>query len=866
MLNSLIFDDHASLSYFSTFEYSKYSSKLLVMKKISVFIFLLFLTISVSAQAPKKVTSADIHQAIKKLNVLATAFYVAAHPDDENTRLISLLANQYKADVYYLSMTRGDGGQNLIGSEIEELLGVIRTNELLQARQVDGGNQLFTRANDFGYSKKPAETMKTWNREAVLSDIVWQIRNYQPDIIINRFNNDPNSDTHGHHTTSAILSTEAFDLTNKKDVFPDQLKYVQPWQARRLYFNTFWWFYGSEEAFNKLDKSKMVSVDAGVYYPWLGKSNGEIAAESRSMHRCQGMGSAGNRGSSMEYLDVLKGDMTGPSDNPFAGIDITWNRVKGGAPLIPIITDIDKKFQYDNPASSIPKLNKVYQMIQALPDSHWKKIKSAQVQNIIEQCAGMYIEVTSNNHAVAPGEKTNLTAEIVNRSKSNIVLKSIRFAPVQNADTIGTVILSQNNGFKYSRTVTIPADTKPTGPYWLQESWQNGMYTVNDQTLRGLPLTPRSCKAYFDLNIDGTNYTIQKDIVYKWVNPAKGELYRPFEITTPAFVNLDNKVYVFADEHPKKVGVQVKSGIENLIGLVKLELPAGWRCEPKEIQADIKSKGSEQVYSFLVYPTKTASDGTIKAKIKVGDHTYDKELIVIDYDHIPYQMVQKPSEGRVLKLDIVKGPDKIAYINGAGDEVSKCLEQVGYHVTILSDRDLVSETLSKFDAIVIGIRAYNTIDRLRSAQPALMEYVQRGGNLVVQYNTNFRMVTQDFSPYPLKLGRDRVSEEEAEMRFLKPNHPALNSPNKITAADFSHWVQERGLYYPNEWDNNHFDAILSANDAGETPKDGGLLIAKYGDGNFVYTGLSFFRQLPAGVPGAYRLFSNLLALEKNAKS
>ncbi len=835
--------------------------------KIKIFtLCFVFLSNAAFSQAPKKVTSADIHQSIKKLNVLANVFYVAAHPDDENTRLISLLANQYKANVYYLSMTRGDGGQNLIGSEVEDLLGVIRTNELLQARRVDGGKQLFTRANDFGYSKKPSETMRIWNRDAVLSDIVWHVRNHKPDIIINRFNADTVRENHGHHTSSAILSLEAFDISNNKFSYPEQLKYTEPWQARRIYFNTFWWFYGSEDAFNKLDKSKMVTVDAGVYYPWLGKSNGEIAAESRSMHRCQGMGSSLSRGSSNDYLEIIKGDIPKVLDNPFAGIDITWNRVKGGAFLTPIINEIDRNFKYDNPAASIAKLNKVYQLIQSLPDPFWKKIKSEEILQIIQDCTGLFIEVTSNIHAVAPGEKTNFTAELINRSNANIKLKSIKFTPVRDADTSGIISLAPNKGFSYKRSVSIPMEAGNTGHYWLTEQGEEGMYKVNDQKLRGLPLTPASSKALFTLNIEGSEYTIEKEVVYKWVDPAKGELYRPFEITVPAFVNLDNKTYAFADNDPKKINVMVRSASDLLDADLSLDIPAGWRSEPATIPVKLKGKGNENSYSFLVYPPNQITEGTVRAKIKVGDNSYDKELVIINYDHIPYQMVQKPCFAKLLRLDLQKGPDKIAYINGAGDEIAQCLSQVGYNVSILSENELTLENMVKYDAIVVGIRAYNTVEKLKNAQPNLMKYVQQGGNLVVQYNTNFRMVTLDLAPYKLTIGRERVSQEEAEMKLLTPDHPVLNSPNKITKADFNNWVQERGLYYPSDWDKDNFKAILSSNDRNEPARDGGLLVAKYGDGNYVYTSLAFFRQLPQGVPGAYRLFSNLLALKKNAKS
>jgi len=837
------------------------------MKRLTALLPTLFLVAFSVAQSPKKPTSAEIHQSIKKLNVLATAFYVAAHPDDENTRLISLLANQYKADVYYLSMTRGDGGQNLIGSEIEDLLGVIRTNELLEARKIDGGNQLFTRANDFGYSKTPAETMKTWDRQEVLSDIVWQIRKHQPDIIINRFNDNIERANHGHHITSAILSTEAFDLTGRKDIFPDQLKYVSPWQPRRLFFNTIWFLYGSQEAFDKVDKSNMVVMDAGVYFPWLGKSNGEIAAESRSMHRCQGMGGLGNRGTSMEYLDLLKGDKPTTLDNPFSGMDITWNRVKGGAALIPLIQDLDRTFQYDNPAASIPKLNKVYQMIQALPDGYWKSKKSEDVKNLIAQCAGLFMEAVSNTHTVAPGEKTVVTAEIINRSNARVILESVRFLPMEGADTAGAIILAPNMGWRFNRTVTIPENTKNTSPYWLTEPWEDGMYTVADQKLRGLPLTPRECKVQVNMTIDGTPFQFEREMVYKWVDPAKGELYRPFEITTPAFVNLDSKVYVFADDAPKKVTIQVKSGISALKGKLALRLPAGWRTEPASLPVDIKTKGNQQSYSFLLYPPTGSQEAKVTAEIDIDGKVYSKELVTINYDHIPFQTVQRTSEARLLRLDIKKGGTQIAYINGAGDDVASSLSQVGYQVTVLTnEQSLSAEQLTKYDAIVLGIRAYNTNEKLKELHPVLMDYVKNGGTVVVQYNTNFRLVSPELAPYALKLGRERVSEEDAEMRFLKPDHPVLNVPNKLNQKDFSGWVQERGLYYPTEWDKEHFEAILSANDAGEPPRDGGLLVAKYGDGHYVYTGLAFFRQLPSGVPGAYRLFANLLALKKHPKS
>jgi len=354
-----------------------------------IFIFLIscfsFL-ISTNAQAPVQPTSADLYEQIQKMQVLGSVLYVAAHPDDENTRMISYLANEKKVNTAYLSLTRGDGGQNLIGPEIRDLLGVIRTQELLKARSVDGGQQFFSRANDFGYSKNPEETLKIWDEEEVMADVVWAIRKFQPDVIINRFDHSGNRRTHGHHTSSAVLSHKAFDLVGNKEVYPEQLEHVNTWQPKRLFFNTSWWFFGSREKFAKADKSDMLSVDVGVYYPMKGKSNNEIAAESRSMHKCQGFGSTGKRGSEQEYLKLLKGEMPKDKSSIFEGINTTWTRVKGGESIGQVIGNVDAEFKHENPAASIPQLMAAYQMIQGLPDGYWKSVKLKDIKISRSSC------------------------------------------------------------------------------------------------------------------------------------------------------------------------------------------------------------------------------------------------------------------------------------------------------------------------------------------------------------------------------------------------------------------------------------------------------------------------------------------------
>ena len=827
---------------------------------------LLFLAIGISlclAQAPKKFTSSDIHASIKKLQVLGSALYVAAHPDDENTRLIAYLSNELHINTAYLSMTRGDGGQNLIGPEIRELLGVMRTNELLMARSVDGGSQMFTRANDFGYSKNPEETLKIWNKKEVTSDVVWAIRKWQPDVIINRFDHRGTRPNHGHHTSSAILSHEVFDKVGDRNYYPEQLKYVEPWNPSRLFLNTSWWFYGSREKFEKADKSKMLAIDAGVYYPLKGKSNTEIAAESRSMHKCQGFGSVGTRGPQMEYLELLKGDMPKDKGNIFEGINTSWTRVKGGAPIGEILTEVDRNFKHDNPAASIPHLAKAYKMIKALPDGHWKKIKQAEIEKVIQACAGMYAEAIANDYSATPGESIELEMEIINRSAANFKLKSIDFLPM-NADTVFNHNLENNTVIRFTKKVTLPKNIASTTPYWLNKPWELGMYTVEDQLMRGVPSTPREFKVRFNVEVEGEPMVITKDVVYKRRDPVKGEVYRPFEVTPEVFANIEAPVYVLGNNAPKSVKVLLKSGKANVNGSLTLARPNDWRIEPEHIDFSLSLKGEEKTVEFMLYPPSGQSEGYISPIATVDRVKHTKEAIFIAYDHIPTQTVIRNSQSKVVRIDLKKEGDRIAYIMGAGDAIPESLEQIGYEVTLLEDRDITADNLQNFDAVILGIRAYNTNERLKFHQSKLMDYVKNGGTMIVQYNTSRGVKVKDLAPYPFKLSRDRVTLEEAEVRFLKPDHPVLNYPNKITSKDFDGWVQERGLYFPNEWDEK-FDAILSSNDPGETPKDGGLLVARYGDGYYIYSGYSWFRELPAGVAGAYRLFTNMISIGQQPK-
>ncbi|MBY8961946.1 PIG-L family deacetylase [Flavobacterium sp. D11R37] len=826
---------------------------------------LLFLFIAIYGFAqpnlPDKPTSAEIYAKLEKLNFLGSALYIAAHPDDENTRLISFLANNVKARTGYLSLTRGDGGQNLIGLELRELLGVIRTQELIEARKVDGGEQFFSRANDFGYSKVPDETLQIWNKEQVLQDMVWVIRKFRPDVIINRFDHRSPGSTHGHHTSSAMLTQEAYILANNPNYEPGQLKFTKVWQPKRVLFNTSWWFFGGRENFEKADKSKYINLSTGIYYPLLGKSNQEIAALSRSKHKSQGFGTTGARGEDMEYLELIKGTEPKNKQNLFEGIDTSWNRVNGGKPIGEAVATIIKNYDFKNPAASVPALVKVYGMVNQLDDEYWKNVKLKELKDIIAACSGLYLEAYAEAQSATTGDSIKLHWEAINRSSNNILLKNIKLQP-ENTDLITNEIKLANNMNQEATTdVQIPENATYTSPYWLAEKGTAGMYQVNDLQKIGQPDILRELTATFTVEIDGTAIPFERQIVHKFNDPVKGEVYQPFDVVPAVTTQILNKVQLFKDNRRQTAMVKIKAGKDNCKGVLNFILPDGWQVSPAFIPFELQTKGSETVVSFEVTPPSYPTEATAKSIAVIDNKEYNCEQIIIDYPHIATQQVLLPSVARFTKADLKIKGERIAYIMGAGDNVPESLKQMGYEVALLTPEAISEESLKGFDAVVLGIRAYNVVESLALKQDSLFNFVKNGGNMVVQYNTTGHLAIRDFAPYHLRISRDRVTEEDAEVTFLDATHPVLNYPNKITANDFKGWVQEQGLYYPDEW-AKEFTPVLSAHDMGETPKKGALLIAKYGKGYYIYTGLSFFRELPEGVSGAYRLMANIIALGK----
>lgn len=821
---------------------------------------LLALLLSPVAAQIRQPNAAAIQLKLKKLNILASVLYVAAHPDDENTRAITFMGNDRLAAAAYLSMTRGDGGQNLIGPELRDQLGLIRTQELLAARRLDGGQQFFTRANDFGYSKNVSETFTIWGKEEILSDVVSVYRQFQPDIILTRFPPDERAG-HGHHTGSAVLALEAFELSAKADYKPDQVARYGTWQARRVYLNTGRFF---DNTVNE-GTPGVVIVNMGTFNVLLGKSYSEIAAESRSQHKSQGFGSSGRRGDSPEYFLYLKGEKAGK--DLFDGINTTWTRLAGGERVQPLVEQAIREFTPERPFASVPRLLEIRKQISSLAPSVWRERKLDEVNQLIQDCLGLYAEVTANQPWMSPGELVTNSFELVNRSPVPLKLLSIRSTKL-SMDSTMNLDLANNKLVMFRSRRTLDTQAGYSDPYWLREDHQQGLFNVPGPEYIGRPDNGPAAVITCAFDVSGDRLNLDVPLVFKWTDPVKGELSRPFEIVPPVFVNLAQPVIVFPDTKSKTVSVLVKSSSGSAInGNASLRLPAGWRSEPALAPVSLPKRGEEVKVDFQVFPaSKGEGSFTLFAQVELNGKYYDRSVQTISYDHIPFQTLLPKAEAKLVRVDVIKQGQVIGYIAGAGDETPDALRNLGYEVWEMKNDEVTAANLRKVDAVVLGVRALNTNERIRYFMPDLLKYVENGGTLIAQYNTSFDFeIDKDkFAPYPINISRERVTEENSEVRILLPDHPALNFPNKITAKDFEGWVQERGLYFPDKWDAN-YSALLSMNDTGEPERKGSLLVAKYGSGHYVYTGLSFFRELPEGVVGAYKLFANLSSIGKQAK-
>lgn len=818
------------------------------MKLKLISIFCMTALISIYSQPFPNLNSSEIKLGLMKLNVLGTVLYVGAHPDDENTAVISYLAKGELLRTAYLSVTRGDGGQNLIGPEQSEQLGVIRTQELLEARKIDGGKQFFTRALDFGYSKSPAETFKIWNKNTILSDVVWIVRKFKPDVIIARFP-ETGEGGHGHHTASAILASEAFDLANDPSAFPEQLKYVTIWQPKRIFWNA--WVKTLEN--KKINTAELPTINVGEYNPLLGKSYTEISALSRSMHKSQGFGASATRNNLLNHFVLLKGDSV--KKDLFEGIDFTWNRVEGGEEIQKLIDKTISEFDDENPSASISDLAAIYSKIKNLEDEYWKEVKLAEVKELIRSCAGIWIEGIGTDEYAALGDQIKVQTSIVNRSSENFILKSISV----NNETKKIENGSLKNGemFTSDFVIHIPDDSKISNPYWLINEHSTGSFAVDDQTMIGLPESTAPFNCNFTVEIYGEEIEFSVPLYKRITDPVDGELYSQVKIAPPAVINIEKELYFFNGTSSKEIKVTVQSLKDNLSGKVFFNINNGWKIEPAAIDFYDMNKNQKKDFFIKITPNQSAFQSDITAKVSIEGREYTKQIIRKQYKHIMPQTIFQDSKALLQSYDLTKTKlKKIGYISGSGDLIPNFLSDLGFDVVIFDDKQFNQNQLNQYDAIITGIRAYNTRDELAAFQKELFKYVENGGTLISQYNTTAQLI---LSPgiFPLKISHDRVTDENSAVKIINKDHKIFNYPYKITEDDFKGWIQERGLYFPAEWDEK-YETLLSMNDDGENEKLSSILYAKYGKGTFVYTGLSFFREIPAGVEGAIKLFINIL--------
>ncbi len=799
------------------------------------------------------VPAPEILQQLHSFREMGSVLYIAAHPDDENTELITYFARGRNYRTAYLSLTRGDGGQNMLGPEFGNEIGVIRTQELLAARRIDGGQQFFSRAVDFGFSKDYRETLRIWDRQQVLSDIVRVIRQFRPDVLITRFSPIPGR-THGHHTASTVLALEAFKLAGDPKAFPEQR--LKPWQPQRILWNE------SIYQNNDIGGTQQVRMGVGGTDPVSGELFADIAGRSRSMHKTQGFGNfsiSGRSGPRFETFQLLDGaPMT---KDVLDGVDTTWSRVTGGAKIGKLADEIIARFDSQNPAASVPELFKLRDELAALPvDDSVVVEKRAQLDRILQACLGLEVQTTISQAEIVPGEKMKLHHSVVIHSSIPVRWVAVRYPEIKHQIDLKIELLA-NQSRSLDSTPTLPVDTPLSQPYWLREEGTTGLFRVDDPSLIGRPENPPAFPIELVFEICGQTLVIPDEAVQVTTNSVNGEIRRRMEVIPPVSLNFISDIALLAPGTSHPVEVEIVASRADSTGTVRLEAPHGWNVSPARQSFHLATVGVRARLKFSITAPPQSATAKIIAEAEIDGVLYRNQRVQINYPHIPPQLLQPLASLKAISLELATRGHAVGYLPGAGDSLAENLKQMGYSVKMLDDTNLTPEQLRGLDAVVIGVRAFNVRNNIASQLPVLFAYVENGGTIVAQYNRPDGLKTNELAPFELHLSGDRVTDENAAVTFLAPDHPVLNTPNKITSADFDGWMQERGIYFPNQWDE-HFTPILAFNDPGESPLKGGLLVAQYGKGYFVYTGLVFFRELPAGVPGAFRLFANLISLGK----
>jgi LmbE family N-acetylglucosaminyl deacetylase len=826
---------------------------------------------------------------LRGLGSVKRVLIIGAHPDDEDTALLTWVERGMGGDAAYLSLNRGEGGQNLIGPELGVGLGLVRTGELLAARRLDGASQYFTRAYDFGYSKSAEETFTFYPRDQLLADVVAVVRRFRPQVIVAVFSG-TRRDGHGQHQVAGILASEAFDAAGDPQRFPEQIAHgLQPWTPLKLYRSA---------RFNRV--AATLEVETGVFDPLYGRSYHQIAMASRSQHRSQDMGrieSLGPRQTAIR-LDVSRVGTDSASDERslFDGVDTTLTGTLGGIDDDEMRRGLEENLhqyqrQLDRAWSNLASGSRVASDLSAALSSLRRALRAVQdagpggtesafvlrqqekrLELALTEAAGVIVDAFTDDDLAVPGQTIEVEVLVWNGGGLTVEIEDLvlRAPTGWDVEAIADADRAVPPGALARRrfSVTIPPDAEPTRPYFLRLPRGPGVYNwPSDSPELGLPFGTPVLRTEVGLALAGVRVGREVEAVYRFADQAIGEVRRPFQVVPAVGVTLGPNTTVWplvrrgAGTFSVALSGEAPAGVS---GRVRLNVPTGWSVTPIETAFSLDGPGAVAAAEFNVEPPRVVEAGTYTltavAETPEG-RSYDVGYSVVDYSHIRRSLLFEEATARIEAFDLVVDKDvRVAYVPGAGDAVAEAIEAMGLTVARLDERAVAAGDLSRYDVIILGIRAYETNSALVASNGRFLDWVKAGGTLVSQYQ-QYSYFRGDYAPYPLQARRphDRVSDENAPVRVLLPAHALISEPNRIGPADFEGWVQERGLYFANEWDDRYVAPLATA-DPGEDPKRGGLLIAELGEGLYVYTGLSLFRQLPAGVPGAYRLLANLLSL------
>ena len=835
---------------------------------------LLVLSLAASAaEIPEDRGLSGLKQALDRLDVVASVLHTGAHPDDENSSLLAWLSRGQGARTAYLSATRGEGGQNLIGTELFEALGVIRTEELLAARDYDRAEQFFTPNYEFGYSKTADETLEKWGRDQLVGDFVRVIRQFRPEVIISRFSGTP-ADGHGHHQAAGIATMEAFHAAADPNLYAE---FGKPWQAKKLYMTTRG---GAGRGGGGAEGD--VRINVGDYAAALGRSYHEVAMEGRSLHRTQSMGAAREKGPRFTSLDLVEKVVPGASEDPL--FSSTTEKLTDLAELEPSlrpaletlqreIEAIRREARLDQPAEILADLIRASERFQKIRRQATVEhvqflldLKEADFQEAVELAAGVSVEVLTSDDTVVPGQEFDMTVAVINNGPFDLgtVFAETDFLPGWEADFRGSSGgLASGERLEQSFRVRVGEDSPYTQPYWLRDSRQEDRFFWGEGNYASLPFERPLMTTRVEIDYEGVPIVVPRHAEFRYVDQVYGERRSLVSVVPVLSVQLAPEVAVvpLSGERKKEFAVTIHNqSPRGGSAEVQLRVPDGWSVSPASETIEFRRAGETIVVQFVVDVPEEPGAFEVGATVRMEGRDYDRGYSVIAYPHIETRRIYSDARSQVNVFELDTHVDNVGYVEGAGDKVAESLGQLGIPITFLTSDDLSRGDLSVYDTIVLGIRAYAVREDLRTYNERLLDYVDRGGTLIVQYNT-YQILADDYGPYPFTINRphDRVTVEDAPVTFVEPDHPSLNIPNRISPADFEGWVQERGLYFMGDWDER-YTPVLASNDPGEEPKLGGMMVAEIGNGRYVYTGYAFFRQLPAGVPGAYRLFSNLISL------